>query len=94
MSDTPVKARVLLAHAGLQAAERVAVRLRDLGVDVERVRPNAITITASRDTFEGVFRCRLAAEGGKLVARGGPNVPDELREEIASVYVPSRPTFF
>jgi hypothetical protein len=87
-------AKLALGIRDKSIALRHASRLADLGFQIERVSERGVSFHGPSDLFEQVFHSPVVIRGADARFANEPAIPDEIAEQVDSVYFPTRPTFF
>jgi hypothetical protein len=94
MEDTIIYARLALGVRDRNLAEKKAQGLSDLGFKVIRVGSRGVSFEGSVDLFQDTFQCDIETSTGGAHFEGAPTIPGDIREDVDSVYFPTKPTFF
>jgi hypothetical protein len=93
MGQARLRARLALGKRDQHLAERHARGLNGLGFEVVRVGSRGVGFEGPIDLFERVFQCGVMTSKDGAQFSGEPTIPKEIREEVDSVYFPTRPIF-
>jgi hypothetical protein len=94
MEDTMIYARLALGVRDRDLAEKKAQGLSDLGFKVIRVGSRGVSFEGSVDLFQDTFQCDVETSTGGAHFESTPTIPGDIKEDVDSVYFPTKPTFF
>jgi hypothetical protein len=94
MEDMIVYARLALSVRDRNLAEKKAKGLSNLGFKVVRVGSRGVSFEGSVDLFQDTFQSDIETSTGGAHFESVPVIPAEIKEDVDSVYFPTKPTFF
>lgn len=89
-----IRARLALDKADLSMAQKVASVLERRGFDVVHIGTRGIGFEGHSQLFTSVFGSEPFKQTSGYSFRSEPQLPDEIADIKASVYFPTKPTFY
>lgn len=86
-------ARLALGVRDRGLAEQHAAELTRRGFNVVKAAPRGVSFEGAPELFESTFECAVEIEEAPCFDQD-PKLPQELEENVESIYFPTRPTFY
>jgi hypothetical protein len=86
--------RLSLMRRDRELADHYAEKLSELGFEVEGVSDRGITFEGDKPQIEEIFNTTILKVPTGYAFDAPPELPKDIREHVASVYLPTQPSYF